>query len=133
MIKNTQYFTSTNIFVSVNSMTNKKLPSDTCDVAYALDLIGGKWKIFILWQLLDKRMRFSELRRRVPGISEPVLILQLKELQRDGIVRRIDYKTIPPHVEYELTDSGRKLRIALTYFQEWGSMQREKSQKTPSL
>jgi DNA-binding HxlR family transcriptional regulator len=102
-------------------MTNKKLPSDTCDVAYALDLIGGKWKIFILWQLLDKRMRFSELRRNVPGISEPVLILQLKELQRDGVIERIDFGTVPPHVEYELTETGSKLRVALTHFQRWGS------------
>lgn len=105
-------------------MTNKKLPSDTCDVAYALDLIGGKWKIFILWQLLSKRMRFSELRRNVPGISEPVLILQLKELQRDGIIRRIDFKTVPPHVEYELTEIGHELRTAVTHFQKWGSEHR---------
>jgi DNA-binding HxlR family transcriptional regulator len=105
-------------------MTNKKLPSDTCDVAYALDLIGGKWKIFIVWQLLGKRMRFSELRRNVPGISEPVLILQLKELQRDGVVRRIDYKTVPPHVEYELTEVGRKLHSALIHFQRWGAEHR---------
>lgn len=113
-------------------MTNKKLPSATCDVAYALDLIGGKWKIFILWQLLNKRMRFSELRRKVSGISEPVLILQLKELQRDGIVRRIDYKTVPPHVEYELTETGLKLRTALAHFQKWGSEHRVDSPATPS-
>jgi DNA-binding HxlR family transcriptional regulator len=105
-------------------MTNRKLPSDTCDVAYALDLIGGKWKIFIIWQLLSRRMRFSELRRNVPGISEPVLILQLKELQHDGVVSRIDYKTVPPHVEYELTETGRKLHTALAHFQKWGSEHR---------
>lgn len=105
-------------------MTNKKLPSDTCNVAYALDLVGGKWKIFILWQLLGRRMRFSELRRNVPGISEPVLILQLKELQRDGVVKRIDYQTVPPHVEYELTETGQKLRTALGHFQEWGAQHR---------
>lgn len=105
-------------------MTNKKLPSDTCDVAYALDLIGGKWKIFILWQLLQKRMRFSELHRNVPGISEPVLILQLKELRRDGIIERIDFKTVPPHVEYELTATGQKLREVIVQFQRWGSEHR---------
>lgn len=96
-----------------------------CDVAYALSLIGGKWKIFILWKLLDKRMRFAELKRTVPGISEGVLIAQLKELQQDGIVRRIDFKTVPPHVEYELTDVGQQLNIALTDFRQWGAVHRQ--------
>lgn len=108
-------------------MTNKKLPSNTCDVAYALDLIGGKWKIYILWQLLHKRMRFSELRRNVPGISEPVLILQLKELQRDGIISRIDFQTVPPHVEYELTEIGHQLHEVIIRFQKWGSEHRAES------
>lgn len=105
-------------------MSVKNLPSDTCNVAYAVKIIGGKWKIYILWQLLGKRMRFSEIHRAVPGISEPVLIVQLKELQKDGVVRRIDFKTVPPHVEYELTPLGQSLDIVLEKLQAWGSHHR---------
>lgn len=119
------YFTSTYIFVSVKYMSKSVLPAETCDVAYALSLIGGKWKIFILWKLLDKRMRFAELKRAIPGISEGVLIAQLKELQQDDIVRRIDFQTVPPHVEYELTDVGQQLNVALTDFRQWGAVHRQ--------
>jgi len=105
-------------------MTKAALPSETCDVAYALTIIGGKWKLFILWKLLDTPKRFSELRRTIPGISEPVLIAQLKELQQDSLVKRTDYKSMPPHVEYSLTERGQQLRTVLAQLKDWGGQQR---------
>jgi DNA-binding HxlR family transcriptional regulator len=102
-------------------MTKKSLYADECSVAYAMSIIGGKWKIAIIWKLLDGRLRYSELRRRLGDISEGVLINQLKELEVDAIVRRIDYKEVPPHVEYELTQRGKSLQSALREIDHWGA------------
>ena len=100
------------------------LPIAECDIAYALSLIGGKWKMYIISRLLHKRLRFGELRRSVPGVSESVLITQLKELERDGLVRRINHQTVPPHVEYELTVIGEQLDDALWTMHEWAGKHR---------
>lgn len=100
------------------------LPIESCDVAYALSIIGGKWKIFILWKLLGRRLRFAELRRNVPGISETVLIAQLKELEQDGLVKRTVYHEVPPHVEYELTELAQSLGDALSALRVWGGRHR---------
>lgn len=100
--------------------------ADTCNVAYALNLIGGKWKISIIWELADgKSKRLSLLRRKLVGISEGVLIAQLKELERDGLVRRIDFKEVPPHVEYELSEQGKALIHTLTHLERWGASVRQ--------
>lgn len=103
------------------------LPIEECDVAYALSIVGGKWKIYILWRLIHKRLRFGELRRAVLGISETVLISQLKELERDGLVRRISHNTVPPHVEYELTPIGERLDDALVELHKWAGEHRSVS------
>jgi len=103
---------------------NKYLPVNECGVAYALSIVGGKWKLFLLWKLIDGPKRYSDLRRTLPGISEPVLITQLKELQQSGLVKRIDYGTIPPRVEYALTSQGRGLHTALAELERWGLKQR---------
>lgn len=101
-------------------MTKKVAYHPTCDVAYAMTLLGGKWKVPILWKLMTNRVRFSDLRRQLEGVSEGVLIIQLKELERDMLVRRIVYDKVPPHVEYELTEKGMKLKPALIALSEWG-------------
>lgn len=103
------------------------LPITECDVAYALNLIGGKWKMYIISRLVHRRLRFSELRRAVPGISEAVLIAQLKELERDGLVKRIDFHTVPPHVEYELAPIAEKLDAALWALHDWAGTHRKLS------
>lgn len=92
----------------------------TCGLDAALDVMGGKWKALILWDLLDGPCRFGELRRSVAGISERVLILQLKELGAAGLVHRESYHEVPPKVEYSLTDFGRSLMDALAPLGEWG-------------
>jgi DNA-binding HxlR family transcriptional regulator len=85
-----------------------------------LDLVGGKWKLLILYHLYAERRRFGDLRRLVGAVSEKMLSQQLKELAADGLVRRIDFQTVPPHVEYELTPFGRDLCGTMQPACEWG-------------
>jgi len=87
----------------------------------ALLVMGGKWKPLILFHLGHGKRRFGELRRLVAGVSEKMLIQQLRELQADGIVERADFKEIPPKVEYSLTPLGRSLAEALHPLCKWGS------------
>jgi DNA-binding HxlR family transcriptional regulator len=93
-----------------------------CGLAAALDVIGGKWKVLILWALREEAQRFGELRRLVEGISEKMLIQHLKEMQADGIVTRKDFKEVPPRVEYALTPYGKSLYAALAPLCEWGTL-----------
>jgi DNA-binding HxlR family transcriptional regulator len=92
-----------------------------CGLEAALDVIGGKWKVLILWHSSEGPRRFGELKRLVPGISEKVLIQQLRQMEADGIVRRKVYHEIPPKVEYSLTPFGESLREALGPLCDWGN------------
>jgi len=78
-----------------------------CPIRTTLELIGGKWKLLILFQLAEKPLRFSELKRQIPDISEKMLIQELKTLAESKLVNRINYGEVPPRVEYELTEKGR--------------------------
>jgi DNA-binding HxlR family transcriptional regulator len=91
-----------------------------CGIDAAIDVVGGKWKALILWALGTRPCRFGELRREVLGISEKVLIQQLKELERDGIVHREVHEQVPPKVVYSLTPIGESLNAALTPLGDWG-------------
>jgi DNA-binding HxlR family transcriptional regulator len=91
-----------------------------CPVEAAVDVVGGKWKALILWWLHQRTWRFAELRRQIPGITEKMLTQQLRELEADGIIRRRVYPTVPPKVEYSLTEYGRSLKRALRALCEWG-------------
>ncbi len=94
----------------------------TCGMEAVLDLVGGKWKLLILFHLMKgERLRFGELRRLVGDVSEKMLSQQLKEMTGDGLVRRIDFHTIPPHVEYELEEFGRGLGRAVRPVCQWGT------------
>lgn len=96
-------------------------PSFRCGMEAVLDLVGGKWKLLILYHLHDRRRRFNELRRLVGNISEKMLSQQLKEMAADGLLRRIDFKTVPPHVEYEPTAFGSDLCASMQSICEWGT------------
>jgi DNA-binding HxlR family transcriptional regulator len=91
-----------------------------CPVEAAIEVIGGKWKAPILWWLQQRTWRFAELRRQLPGITEKMLTQQLRELEADGIVARRVYPTVPPRVEYSLTEYGLSLKRALRAICEWG-------------
>jgi DNA-binding HxlR family transcriptional regulator len=81
-----------------------------CNIEVIVDVIGGKWKMLILWHLKESTRRFNELRRLIPGSTQKMLTSQLRELERDGIVARKVYAQVPPKVEYSLTKYGQTLR-----------------------
>lgn len=91
-----------------------------CGLDAAVDVVGGKWKPMVLWALSTRPHRFGELRRAVDGISEKVLIQQLRELERDGIVDREVHDQVPPKVVYSLSPLGRSLNAALEPLGDWG-------------
>jgi DNA-binding HxlR family transcriptional regulator len=93
----------------------------TCGLDAALFVLGGKWKPLILFHLAHGTRRYGELRRAVGSVSDKVLIQQLKELQADGIINRLDYGEIPPKVEYSLTAFGKTLGKALAPLCQWGT------------
>ena len=81
-----------------------------CALDVTMDIIGGKWKTVVLWYLRNDRQRFSELKRQIPEITEKMLSMQLKKLEKDGIIVRKVYAEVPPRVEYFLTKEGKKKR-----------------------
>ena len=97
-------------------VVNKK-----CPILHALDVIGQKWKLPILWYLHEKEnTRYNELKRRIPGITNIMLTKSLRELEKAGLVRRKVFDTIPPKVEYSLEALGLELIPALNELYKWG-------------
>jgi DNA-binding HxlR family transcriptional regulator len=92
-----------------------------CGIDAALDVVSGKWKGLILWELDAHQVRrFAELRRGLPGVSEKMLTQHLREMEEDGLVHREVYAEVPPRVEYSLTEHGRTLNQALGPLGTWG-------------
>ncbi|AFH61914.1 winged helix-turn-helix transcriptional regulator [Paenibacillus caseinilyticus] len=91
-----------------------------CPVEATLDVIGGKWKGVILYHLTGGTVRFNEFRRLMPGITQRMLTLQLRELESDGLIRREVFQEIPPRVEYSLTELGRTLEEIILAMRAWG-------------
>src|SRR2546425_8781705 len=85
----------------------------SCPVEATVDIIGGKWKSVILFHLLPGKKRFGQLQRLLPGVTQRMLTLQLRELEEDGIIARHVYREVPPKVEYSLTDFGTSLEPIL--------------------
>lgn len=96
----------------------KVLPA--CPVETTLTLIGDKWKVLILRDLLDGTMRFGELRKSVGSISQKVLTANLRDMEESGLVRRTVYAEVPPRVEYALTPLGKSLAPILDAMKTWG-------------
>ena len=82
-----------------NDVLEQQTPNYICGVAVSLEIIGGKWKGVILWHLCHKTLRFSQLRRRLQGVTQKMLTQQLRELERDQLVNRKVYAEVPPRVE----------------------------------
>jgi len=113
-------------------MMGKRKKSYSCGLDAALAIIGGKWKFFILWAVSDGPKRFGELRRKVAGISEKMLIQELKEMEQDGLVLRKDYKEVPPRVDYTLSPFGAELFEAVEPLSAWGARHIERIGGLPS-
>ncbi|WP_093312789.1 winged helix-turn-helix transcriptional regulator [Sphingomonas jatrophae] len=96
-------------------------PAFTCGLDATLRVIAGKWKPLIVYFLAQSPNRYGELKRAVRGVSDKMLIQQLKELEADGLVSRTDYREVPPRVDYALTPLGRSLSEALAPLCAWGS------------
>lgn len=93
-----------------------------CPAEATLEVIGGRWKMLILYHLFQGVKRFSELQRAVDGITQKVLTQQLREMERDGVIHREVYAQVPPKVEYSLTLLGESLKPVIEALCEWGSM-----------
>lgn len=112
---------------STNAINKEKLEKD-CDIAYTSAVISGRWKVSILTCLLDsEKIRYTDLRKRLTGISEKVLTSQLKELEANGIISKILHAAVPPRVEYFLTEKGMAIAPVLEAMLAWGKQYRIKS------
>ncbi len=94
---------------------------DDCPVQVTLDVLGGRWKPLVLYHLRAGTIRFNELRRRMPGVTQRMLAQTLRELERDGLVRREVFAQVPPRVEYTATPLGESLRPILDAMAAWGA------------
>ncbi|MBU2706908.1 helix-turn-helix transcriptional regulator [Zooshikella marina] len=98
-----------------------------CPVEAALEVIGGKWKGVILYHLLSETMRFNELRRVMPEVTQRMLTKQLRELEADNLIARKVYPEVPPKVEYSMTEYGKTLTPVIHSLQQWGSRHLEQA------
>ena len=99
-----------------------RIEPDLCRVEDALEILVGKWKPIILLHLLQKgTLRFSELKRNIPGITQKMLTKQLRELEGEDIIERIVYPQVPPKVEYSISEYGKSLKPILYAMHEWGT------------
>ncbi len=110
------------------SPSDKHVRGECPAVREVLNRVGDKWSVLVVAQLGDGKKRFSELRRTIEGISQRMLTLTLKGLERDGLITRTAYPTIPPRVEYELTKLGRGLLVPITGLGDWAAQNRERIQ-----
>jgi DNA-binding HxlR family transcriptional regulator len=99
---------------------NQKAITNGCPITSTVLAIGGRWKIIILWQLKHGALRYNEIRKAIPNISEKMLIQQLKELINSNWVDKKDYNEIPPKTEYALTPLGVSFMPILEHIYEWG-------------
>jgi len=108
---------------STNAL-NEKMMIDSCGMSASLAVIGGRWKPAILCRLAHGTMRYGQLKKDIEGISERMLVAQLRELEKDQIITRMVFPEVPPRVEYQLTDLGRTMRTMLDAMSGWGNMYR---------
>ena len=107
-------------------LTKDELPE--CPVATTVQLIGSKWKLLIMRNLLSRPWRFNELKKDLDGISQKVLTDSPRSMEEDGIITRTVYPEVPPHVEYALSETGESMRPILNAMQEWGANYKESFQ-----
>ena len=104
-------------------VTKEEMPA--CPVATTVSLIGSKWKLLIMRNLMARPWRFNELKRDLDGISQKVLTDSLRSMEEDGIIVRTVYPETPPHVEYSLSELGESMRPIIKSMEEWGTAYKE--------
>lgn len=110
----------TKIKETSTNFANKKALADVCLEIYASNVIGGQWSLAICCYLINGKLRFGELRKCLPNITERMLTLQLRKLEEDKILTRTVFAEVPPRVEYELTEIGYKLKSIIEELEKWG-------------
>ncbi len=108
-------------------LTKEEMPA--CPVATTVALIGSKWKLLILRNLLARPWRFNELKRDLAGISQKVLTDSLRSMEADGIITRTVYPEVPPRVEYALSELGESMRPVIRSMEEWGKAYKQNNQE----
>ena len=109
----------------------KKEDMPTCPVATTVALIGSKWKLLIIRNLLMRPWRFNELKKNLEGISQKVLTDSLRSMEEDGIIIRTVYPEVPPRVEYRLSELGESMRPIIDAMEKWGKSYKERLGKSP--
>lgn len=107
------------------NMHNEKNIIEGCNLTYAVCMVGGRWKLLILCKLENGKLRFSELRDRINGVTERMLTLQLRELEKEGLVTRTVHAQVPPRVDYELTSIAKELVPIWLQLSDWGGKHRK--------
>lgn len=113
---------------SSTNFANKQTLANECPEVYAANIIGGQWALVICSWLMNGKLRFGELKKLLPNITERMLTLQLRKLEAEKIVKRTVYAEVPPRVEYELTSIGYELKPIVKQLEDWG--QRHKNLKS---
>lgn len=108
-------------------LTKEEMPE--CPVATTVALIGSKWKLLILRNLLARPWRFNELKRDLAGISQKMLTDSLRSMEADGIITRTVYPEVPPRVEYALSELGESIRPVIRSMEEWGKAYKQNNQE----
>lgn len=117
----------TKIKETSTNFENKKALADDCSEVHAVNIIGGQWSLVICSWLLQGKMRFGELKKSIPNITERMLTLQLRKLEKDNIITRKIYAEVPPKVEYELTKIGYELKPIIQQMEDWGKRHKDLS------
>jgi DNA-binding HxlR family transcriptional regulator len=107
-------------------MTTARNRTEECPIEELMDMLGGRWKVFILWELIKGPRRSGELRKSIPPITQKVFVEQLRDLEDCGLVKRTIFPTVPPRVEYEVTALGYSLREILKDMCHWSTENMEK-------
>jgi DNA-binding HxlR family transcriptional regulator len=97
---------------------------DVCGMSVAIDVVGGKWRLHLIWVLAAGPQRFGQIRKLLSGVSEKVLAANLRQLESSGVIHREVYAEVPPRVEYSLTALGKELDVALRPLEAWGDKNR---------
>jgi len=102
------------------NFANKRALADECLEVYAANIISGQWALVICCWLVNGKLRFGELKKHLPNITERMLSLQLRKLEENNMVKRTVYAEVPPRVEYELTSIGYELKPIIQQLEKWG-------------